>query len=218
MARPPGLIERRGTGWRVRIRIDGDRHVYGPRNVPLLRHGSREEVEAWVWDEYRRLARQAKANADGRAGNIRFSELVQRWRELELSGLNPGGASAYEDSLKPIETFFVERKEDPPIRNIKPADIKEFLPGAAPRGGFATRRSRGVFGVRRPLRSLSLSISRTGRSRGRDVIAPSNDSSDPSPSLRPPAPPPPPRRCRPAPPPPRGGGSYRRCRSARPRA
>lgn len=118
------MIRRRGAGWNVLVRVDGHRHEYGPRSVPLLRHGSREEVEEWVWAEYRRLVREARTEA---SGDIRFSELVQRWRDEELSALNPGGAHAYEDSLKPIEEYFVERKEDPPIRNIRPADIKQFL-------------------------------------------------------------------------------------------
>lgn len=100
MARPPGLIERRGQGWRVRIRVDGERYVYGPRGVPLLRHGTREEIEAWVWEEYRRLAKRAKRESAEAAGVTTFSALVEQYEEDELSGLAPGSRRTYTDTLK----------------------------------------------------------------------------------------------------------------------
>jgi integrase len=127
MAKAPGTIRRRGVGWNVIIRVEGERHEYGPRSVKLLRQASRTEVEEWVWHEYRRLVEQAKREADGAAGVVRFSELLRLFREHEIPTLSKGAAESYEDSFKLFTKYFVEMHDDPALHEIRPAHVKEYL-------------------------------------------------------------------------------------------
>ncbi len=50
MAKAPGTIRKRGNGWQVILRVNGDRYQFGPRSEPFLGLGpSRNEVKEWVW-------------------------------------------------------------------------------------------------------------------------------------------------------------------------
>ncbi|MGH7578012.1 MAG: hypothetical protein ACREM1_23185 [Longimicrobiales bacterium] len=75
MSKVPGVIRRRGAGWNVMLRVDGRRHEYGPRKVPLLRYGSREEVEEWGLDR----VPQARASGEGRRGQRRDHYVFRAW-------------------------------------------------------------------------------------------------------------------------------------------
>ncbi len=66
MAKAPGTIRKRGNGWQVILRVNGDRHQFGPRSEPFLGLGpSRNEVKEWVWRKVEELKRAAKRESDG---------------------------------------------------------------------------------------------------------------------------------------------------------
>lgn len=119
MANAPGYIRRRGTSWNVVIRVDGERHEFGPRSEPFLGHSSttRKDVEEWVWrkhDELREAAkREARRDALGEPEAMTFSELVERFREEVLPTLAKGTQRSYEETFGPAEEFFVDRLGDP---------------------------------------------------------------------------------------------------------
>lgn len=128
MARLPGHLTRRGNGWRYIVRVNGTRHTFGPRSEPVLRlFKTRNEVEEWAWAKLDELKEAAKREAEDRPETIRFSELIERFREQELPTLAPGTQDAYEDTLKPIEEFFVEGEGDPTVDRIRRRDIKGYL-------------------------------------------------------------------------------------------
>jgi integrase/recombinase XerD len=127
MAKAPGVIRWRGAGWNVKIRMDGRRFQYGPRTVELLRYANRAEVEASVWDEHRRLVTRVKREAEGLAGNVRLSDLLDLFEEQVMPGLSAGGRKSYRDSFAPLKAFFVAMKDDPPLERIRPGPIREYL-------------------------------------------------------------------------------------------
>jgi hypothetical protein len=127
MAKAPGVIRWRGAGWNVKIRMDGRRFQYGPRTVELLRYANRAEVEASVWDEHRRLVTRVKREAEGLAGNVRLSDLLDLFEEQVMPGLSAGGRKSYRDSFAPLMAFFVAMKDDPPLERIRPGPIREYL-------------------------------------------------------------------------------------------
>jgi integrase len=127
MAKAPGMIRKRGTGWQVVIRVNGERHQYGPRNEPLLADASRNDVEEWTWRQYCELEKAAKREADGLPGRVKFSALLEQFEEEELPTLAKGTREAYTDSFRPIRTYFVDKLDDPVIGRIHARHIKAFL-------------------------------------------------------------------------------------------
>ena len=70
MARAPGLIRRRGQSWNVVIRLDGERHEFGPRSEPLLSKAStKKQVEEWVWRKHAELRDEAKKAVEREAND-----------------------------------------------------------------------------------------------------------------------------------------------------
>jgi hypothetical protein len=95
--------------------------------VELLRYANRAEVEASVWDEHRRLVTRVKREAEGLAGNVRLSDLLDLFEEQVMPGLSAGGRKSYRDSFAPLKAFFVAMKDDPPLERIRPGPIREYL-------------------------------------------------------------------------------------------
>ena len=128
MAKAPGTIRKRGTGWQVIIRVNGDRHQFGPRSEPFLGLGpSRNEVEEWVWRKHKELGGAAKREAEGLPGSVRFSKLLERFRTEEMPLVSKGTQGAYEETFRPVEKYFLGTLGDPVLEDIHKRDIKAFL-------------------------------------------------------------------------------------------
>ena len=124
MAKSPGLIRRRGRGWLVVLRVNGDRHQFGPRREKFLGLAeSKSEVTEWAWGKLMELEAQAKRKAQGLRSAVSFSELLKRYREEELPVLAPGTRDAYEDTFKPAEAYFVTKLGDPTLEQIQVGHI-----------------------------------------------------------------------------------------------
>lgn len=127
MAKIPGYYRKRGQGWQVVIRFNGQRYQYGPREYEELRGATENEVREFVWREYRRLEEQATRKAAGAPGPCRFSELLAQFEAEELPTLAPGTQDAYRDSFKPIRAYFIEELGDPTVDRIFARHVRSFL-------------------------------------------------------------------------------------------
>ena len=128
MAKAPGTIRKRGTGWQVILRVNGARHQFGPRSEPFLGSGpTRKAVQEWTWRKHRVLEKEAKREVEGLPGSVPFSDLLKQFRTEEMPTLAPGTRAAYEDTLKPVEEYFVGKMVDPTLDRIHARHIKAYL-------------------------------------------------------------------------------------------
>lgn len=98
----PGSIRRRGQTWQVRLKIRGVEYGYTV-------DGTRADAEEFARVEYKRLRKRLQRQARGLPGRIRFSELLEEFREWIRVSLKDSTADAYEDSLKVFEVYFCGR-------------------------------------------------------------------------------------------------------------
>ncbi len=102
MAKSPGTIRQRGNGWQVIIRVNGQRHQFGPRSEPFLgTDRTRKEVDEWVWRKHKKLEKVAKREAEGLPESLHFSEVVRKVRAEKIPLLAKGTRRAYEQGLHP---------------------------------------------------------------------------------------------------------------------
>ena len=128
MARAPGTIRKRGSGWQVILRVNGKRFQYGPRSTPLLgTDPTRNEVEEWVWREHDRLKKSAKRDVDGLPSSVHFSELIEQFRTEEMPMLTKGTRRSYEETFRPVEKYFLGALGDPMLENIHARHIKAYI-------------------------------------------------------------------------------------------
>ncbi|MBM4182899.1 MAG: site-specific integrase [Gemmatimonadetes bacterium] len=132
MAKAPGTIRRRGSGWNVIIRHNGKRHEFGPRGVEFLGTAkTRKEVEEWTFRKHAELVEDAenaaKREALGTPEAKTFSELLDRFRSEVVPTLAEGTQAAYEDTFKPAREFFFDQLGDPLLEDIRSRHISDFL-------------------------------------------------------------------------------------------
>ena len=108
MAKAPGTIRKRGNGWQVILRVNGDRYQFGPRSEPRLGAGlTRNEVEEWAWRKHDALKETLRRESDGLPNSVRFSALVEKFRAEEIPLLAKGTQTTYEETLRPVEQYFL---------------------------------------------------------------------------------------------------------------
>ena len=128
MAKAPGTIRQRGNGWQVIIRVKGERHQFGPRSDPFLgADPTAKEVDEWVWRKHAELKTAAKRDVEGFPDSVHFSELVAQYRSEEMPMLAEGTQRAYEETLRPVEEYFVGTLGDPLLTSIRKRHIKAYL-------------------------------------------------------------------------------------------
>jgi integrase/recombinase XerD len=137
MARAPGLIRRRGQGWNVQIRVDGRKHEFGPRKEKFLRHAkTRADVEEWTWRKHAELVKQAKREAAGAVGRMRFSELLDEYERDQLPRLAENTRKTYSVSIAAFRAYFVNALGDPDLDRIRPPHVRQFLRWREDGGAF----------------------------------------------------------------------------------
>ncbi len=115
--RAPGTIDRRGDTFRVRLMVHGVRHSF------TVETADRRVAEDFAWRKMAEL-RQAPAST---LRLPRMSELFRRFEVVRFPELAKGAAAAYRDSLKPLRLYFCEALADPPVAEVRKADVVEFL-------------------------------------------------------------------------------------------
>jgi integrase len=119
--RHPGNLERRGDSYRVRLCVGGVRQYV---TIPTI---DRRLAERVAREKVRELERDHERRAAGLPGSIGFGELLALFREQELPTLATGTQEAYEDSLKPIATYFVDQLGDPAVGTLQAKHITGYL-------------------------------------------------------------------------------------------
>ena len=143
--RTPGTIRRRGSGYRIRVQVDGKRRVF------TVATSDKRVAEAYAI----RAAKDLQAEVEQRVGaainGIRMSALFDRFESTELRGLAIGTQDAYRDSLKPFRRYWSEQG-DPTVDSIQMKHIDEYLTwrrvnrtgSPAPLGAHTLRKDRAV--------------------------------------------------------------------------
>jgi site-specific recombinase XerD len=117
--RHPGHIQYRGGAARVRLCVGGRRHTF------TIRTTDRSEAERFAASKFAELS--AYARRGDTPTDERMSELLAKFEAEVLPTLAPGAAGAYEDSLKPIRSFFVELQRDQRVTDVRTKDVRAFV-------------------------------------------------------------------------------------------
>jgi integrase len=117
--RHPGHIQYRGGSARVRLCVDGTYHSF------TLRTSDHGEAERFATSKYNELSAYARRGET--PSEMRVNALLTQFEAEVLPTLAPGAAGAYEDSLKPLRTFFVDELRDPRVTDIKTKDVRAFV-------------------------------------------------------------------------------------------
>lgn len=128
MSRHPGTFERRGKGYRFIVRVNGKRHVLGPKDYPELRgeltENDRIEFATRIYAE---LQRQAERAAVGLPGPMRVSQLFDTYEQDQLPRLAAGTRKTYKASLDRFRAFFVDQLGNPRADHIRAPHIRQYL-------------------------------------------------------------------------------------------
>lgn len=119
MAKHPGSIDRHGSGWRVRLSVDGRRHTY-----KLDGDRPREEVEQFAREKDTELRRRSGRRLPG---PMLFSDLLRRYRDMRVGQLRGNSPRTYGASLHAFETYFVQKAGNPAAHEIRAGNVVEFL-------------------------------------------------------------------------------------------
>lgn len=139
MGRHPGTIRRRGAGWQVVLRVEGERHQFGPRTDPFLADATRAEVEEWCWRKYREIQKLAQRRQDGLPGPMPVSGLFAEYERDQLPRLAPNTRRTYAATLALFRMFFVERLGDLRVDRIRAPHIRKYLRWREDRDGVSAR-------------------------------------------------------------------------------
>lgn len=116
-----GNIRKRGPAtYQIRLTVGGKRYAFTIK-------GTYAEAASFANTKHAELTAQLERQRKGLPGTMPFSALVQRFREDELPGKAAGTQRSYEDSLKPIEHYFVTELHDPDVASISRGQIRSFL-------------------------------------------------------------------------------------------
>lgn len=130
----PGYITERSGSFRLTLRVDGERYR------KTFQEASRQDVEDYAREWYRRLQDKAKRREVGLPGSLTASELFSRYEEETLPGLRESTQRSYAQCLKPLRTFFVDELGDPSIEDIRPGHVKQYLSWRRTRGPDGSKR------------------------------------------------------------------------------
>lgn len=118
----PGSIEVLPSG-SVRVRLS----VAGQSYRRTLKGVSKEDAEDHLRRKRDELERAANRQEVGIPSRVRFSELLERFREHEFPDLAPNTRSSYDTSFSFFARFFVEDGGDPVLERIHAAHLKDYM-------------------------------------------------------------------------------------------
>lgn len=115
----PGSIDRRSGSFRVRLSVNGERHAF------TLKDADREEAEAFARQKFDEL--RSRARRTGTTRSPALSALMRRFEEEEVPQLAESSQRAYGYALSAARQYFVKGDDDPPLDEIRAADVRGFL-------------------------------------------------------------------------------------------
>ncbi len=118
-------LERRGDGYRVRIRIGGKRESVTAATT------DRRTAIALIEQRIAELERDAEwervSAALGQVTKRRMRELFQWFEETHVPALAPGAQASYRDSLRPLRAYFVDTIDNPLADSIEGRHVDDYL-------------------------------------------------------------------------------------------
>ena len=118
----PGSFEKRGKTYRWRVCVGGKRHR------ETFHTTNRKEAEKLARERYRALSEQAERNRDGLRTNVRIAELFDEYERDVLPTLADGTQRAYNDTLKALRQYWVEKPENNlTVEKVRAGHIRNYL-------------------------------------------------------------------------------------------
>ena len=101
--------------------VDGERHR------ELFQVSNQRDAEKLARERHRELSLQAERKREGFLTGVTVSSLFDKFEHDVIPTLSDGTQRSYEDSLKPIRTYFVDKCDDPAVDKIRPAHVHGYL-------------------------------------------------------------------------------------------
>ena len=117
----PGSLERRGDALRWRVSIGGERHR---ETFPT---NDAKEAARWARERYRELEAKVERRQQGLPGTVTVAALFEQFAKDVVPTLSDGTQRSYHDSLKPLRTYFVDERGNPPVDKIRAAHVHAYL-------------------------------------------------------------------------------------------
>lgn len=117
----PGSLERRGAAFRWRVCVGGQRHR---ETFPTT---SPKEAAKWARERYRELEKRVERHAQGLPGTVTVGALFDQFEVDVMPALSDGAQRSYQDSLKPLRTYFVDQHGNLPVDKIRAAHVQAYL-------------------------------------------------------------------------------------------
>lgn len=141
MARYPGTVEQRGNGFRVSLRVAGERHRFTLANV------SRKEAEAFARRKADELEELAKRRALGLPDLVPFAGIgadkcreqaprgadpvpagfLDKYELDKIPNLAPNSRRPYRQAVARIRRFFNRKYPGLRVDEVRPGHIREYL-------------------------------------------------------------------------------------------
>lgn len=118
---PPGYLQRRGAGFRVRLCAGGQRFSF------TVRTDDRRVAEDFARQKQAELERQVDRQRRGFPGPLPMSAILDEFERDELPTKSPGCRRSYADSLKPLRLYFVGELGDPTVDQVRAGHVEAFL-------------------------------------------------------------------------------------------
>ena len=124
----PGSLERRGAAFRWRVCVGGQRHR---ETFPTT---SPKEAAKWARERYRELEKRVERHTQGLPGTVTVGALFDQFEVDVMPALSDGAQRSYQDSLKPLRTYFVDQHGNLPVDKIRAAHVQAYLTWRRTRG------------------------------------------------------------------------------------
>ena len=134
--RHPGSIEKRGDSYRIRLCIGTNRHYF------TLTTKDRRVAEVFAQKKEAELREESARQEAGLPGVLTCTQLLRLFEEIHLPKKAPNTQISYRGALKPLSYFFGKVLGDPPVSQIQPAHIEQYLKWRPYHGPNGSDRSR----------------------------------------------------------------------------
>ena len=123
----PGNFEKRSNAYRWRVCVGGLRYR------ETFHAANQREAEKMARERYRELSLQAERKRDGFLTGVTVASLFDQFEREVVPTLSDGTQRSYADSLKPLRTYFVEQRGNPPLAKVRAAHVQGYLTWRRPR-------------------------------------------------------------------------------------
>ena len=117
----PGNLLRRGTAYRWRVCVGGE------RITETFHTNTRTDAAKRARERYRELEARHERRAEGLATDMTVGGLFDLYETDKLPRKAPGTQRTYRESLKPFRDYFVEHCKDPAVDKVRKAHVEGYL-------------------------------------------------------------------------------------------